>query len=256
MQTKTLVIGDTQLAHGVSTTHIEAAGQYIVEERPDEIVVIGDWFDLESLSRYASNEEKEGRRLKLDMDAGVLAMKLLLAPLKHLQAIARRDKKKLYRPKLVFTMGNHEVRLSRFLSEHPHLIGSLPDINKMLNEFGFEVYEFLEPYIGYGNLHYFHYLANPMTGNSIGGSIDNKLNKVTYSFVMGHQQHFQYGERQQATGKPQIGIVVGAFYMHDEAYKGFQGNTHSRGTVVIHQGESYTDVEYISCERLINKYLK
>lgn len=254
MATKTLVIGDTQITHGADISAIKAAGRYIVKELPEEIVVIGDWFDLESLSRYASNAEREGRRLASDIEAGVKAMKAMLKPLRKLQETQRTNKKKIYKPKLVFTMGNHEERLARFLSEHPNLIGSLPCLHDVLNDFGFEVYDFLEPYVGEGGIHYFHYLANPMTGGSIGGSIDNKLNKVTYSFVMGHQQHFQYGERQQARGRPQIGIVVGAFYMHDEAYKGYQGNTHSRGTVIIHHGETYTDVEYISCDRLIQTY--
>lgn len=253
---KTLVIADPQIIDGVPLDHIKAAGQYIIKERPEEIVIIGDWFDLESLSYFASPKEKEGRRLSKDISAGRKALILLLAPLYNLQTKQKLNKKRVYRPKLVFTAGNHEERLNTYLKKNPELEGSLPDIQHIVETFGIEYYPFLEPYVGINNVHYFHYLANTMSGKAIGGSIDNKLNKTTYSFVMGHQQHFQFGERQQATGNPQFGVVAGAFYEHDEGYKGAQGNTHSRGTVILHHHSKGTDVEYISCERIKGLYLQ
>lgn len=252
---KTLVIADPQIIEGIPLDHIEAAGNYIVEERPEEIVIIGDWFDLESLSYYASPMEKEGRRLSKDIEAGTCALLKLLNPLWLLQVKQKCNKKKVYKPKIVFTAGNHEERLNTYLKKNPELDGTLPNIESIVKQLGIEFYPFLKPYIGINNIHYFHYLAVPMTSKAVGGSMDNKLNKVTYSFVMGHQQHFQYAERQQASGNPQLGIVAGAFYEHDESYKGFQGNTHTRGTVILHHHEKGTDVEFISCERIKAKYL-
>jgi hypothetical protein len=253
---KTFVIGDCQHTATTSLDIVKASAQYIVEERPEEVVIIGDWFDLESLSMYSNNLEKEGRRLYKDLDKGIEALDVLLKPLRDLQRKQSHFKKKVYRPKIVFTMGNHEKRLDRYIESNPLLSGSLPDLTKILEENGIIVYDFLVPYIGLSGVHYFHYLANPMSGRAIGGSMDNKLNKVTYSFVMGHQQHFQFAERQQASGNPQFGVVVGAFYEHDEGYKGAQGNTHSRGTVILHHTASgKVDVEFISCERFKAKYL-
>lgn len=250
---KTLVIGDTQIYHGYDFKVVKATAKYICKHLPEEIVIIGDWFDLESLSYYASEKEREGRRLIDDIQAGITGLELLLKPLQALQAKQKAAKRKVYNPRIVFTMGNHEERLKTYLKHNPKLIGCLPDLTEIIDGMGIEVYDFLEPYIGYNNVHYFHYLANPMSGKAVGGSIENKLNKVTYSFVMGHQQHFQFAERQQAYGKPQFAVVVGAFYLHDEDYKGVQGNTHSRGTVVLHHHEMGTDVEYLSCARLLDK---
>lgn len=252
---KTLVIGDTQVVHGYNYDVIKATAKYITRERPEEIVIIGDWFDLESLSFYASEQEQEGRRLVNDIKAGIEGLDLLMNPLKALQAKQRHNKHRVYRPKIVFTMGNHEERLKTYLKKNPKLIGSLPDLKEVISGYGIEVYDFLVPYVGINAVHYFHYLANPMSGKPIGGSMDNKLNKITHSFVMGHQQIFQYAERQQTTGRPQFGVVVGAYYEHDEAYKGAQGNTHTRGTCILHHHQKGTDVEFISCERVKQLYL-
>lgn len=251
---KTLVIGDTQVMTGYDYSVIEATAQLIIKERPDEIVIIGDWFDLESLSFYASEQEREGRRLVFDIHAGVEGLDKLFTPLYRLQFKQKANKKKVYNPKIIFTMGNHEERLKTYLKKNPSLIGVLPDLSQVISSYGIEVFEFLEAYVGLSDVHYFHYLANPMSGKAVGGSMDNKLNKVTYSFVHGHQQQFQFAERQQVKGNPQFGVCVGAFYEHDESYKGAQGNTHSRGTVLLHHHAKGVDVEFLSCERIKEVY--
>jgi hypothetical protein len=251
---KTLVIGDTQIKKGHDFSAIEATANYIVAERPEEIVILGDWFDLASLSKYANARERKDMNLKEDIQAGVEGLRKLLRPLRMLNARQVANKKKLYRPKIVFTMGNHEERMNRFLGDNPHLDGVLFDVKHIVGTFPIDVYDFLEPYTGIRGIKYFHYLANPMSGNAVGGSMENKLNKTTYSFVHGHQQQFQYAERQQVDGKQQLGVCVGAFYEHDEGYKGVQGNTHSRGTVVLHHHDKGSDVEFISCERIKRVY--
>lgn len=254
MNKKTLVIGDTQFTKHSPMRIVKATAKWIVKHRPDEIVIIGDWFDLESLSFYASEAEQEGRRLRYDIHAGVEALDHLLSPLFALQEKQKLNKKRVYKPKIVFTMGNHEERLKTYLKKNPRLEGILPDLTEVISRYGIEVYQFLVPYVGLNNVHYFHYLANPMTGKPVGGTMDNKLNKVTFSFVMGHQQHYQYAERQQPRGNPQFGIVVGAFYEQDEAYKGAQGNTHTRGTAVLFHHDKGTDVEFLSCNRLLSMF--
>ena len=256
MMFKTLVIGDTQIRHGLNLDWIHATASYIAKELPNEIVIIGDWFDLESLSSYSSAREREGRRLHRDINAGIEALSILSSAIEDVQEKVRRAKRRgAYRPALVFTMGNHEERLIRYISEHPELDGILPDLTRVIEDYGFVVYPFLKPYIGYNSVYYMHYLASPMSGRPIGGTMDNKLNKVSYSFVHGHQQQFQFAERQQAGGEVQFGICAGAFYEHDEGYKGAQGNTHSRGTVVLHHTHNGVDVEFLSCERLKLNYL-
>ncbi len=253
---QTLIIGDTQIRGGSNLDVISATAKYIEVNLPDEIVIIGDWFDLESLSRFATAREKEGRRLYNDIQTGLVALDILECSITMAkQRVARAKRRGAYNPKLVFTMGNHEQRLISYINNNPELDGILPDLTSEIEFRGFEVYQFLVPYIGHSDVHYFHYLANPMSGRAVGGSMDNKLNKVNFSFVHGHQQQFQFAERQMAAGNCQFGICVGAFYEHDEAYKGAQGNTHSRGTAILHHHIEGVDVEFMSCARLINEYL-
>ncbi len=85
--------------------------------------------------------------------------------------------------------------------------------------------------------HNCHYFRNPQSlkRGILGGTIDNKLNKLGWSFTMGHQQTLQYGVQHLSDGTVRQGLVAGAFYMHDMDYMGPQGNPHWRGVVVKHE---------------------
>ena len=78
---KIVVIPDVQIKHGHPTDHIKAAGNYIVRHKPDQVVVMGDWWDMPSLSRFNSNLEAEGLKLKNDLEAGNDAMMDFMMPL-------------------------------------------------------------------------------------------------------------------------------------------------------------------------------
>lgn len=248
-----LVIPDTQVTPETDTAHIAAAGKLIVKERPRTIVVIGDWWDFESLSFFDKGKAvAEGRRLKADIEAGVAAMHLLLDPLRELQAKQTASKRKVYTPRLVFTWGNHEERLTRYMNDNPATEGAF-DLKVIIKEFGFEFYDFLD-IVEVDNIMFSHYFANPLTGRPWGGMINNKLSKIGKSFVQGHVQTLEYGERYLNNGEHQFGLVAGAFYTHDESYKGAQGNHHFRGLVKLNTDEERTDVEFVSIDRLMRKY--
>jgi len=51
-------IPDPQISSGVPVNHILACARYIVDQLPDVIVIIGDWWDMPSLSSY----EKKGSK--------------------------------------------------------------------------------------------------------------------------------------------------------------------------------------------------
>ena len=73
-----------------------------------------------------------------------------------------------------------------------------------------------------------------MSGRPYGGAINNKLNKIKSSFTMGHVQGLQIATETTNTGSKIWGLVAGSFYLHDESYKGPQGNDHWRGLVMKH----------------------
>ena len=103
------VIGDTQVKPGQNLDHLEHVGRYIADKRPDVIVQIGDWWDMPSLSSYDRGKASfEGRRVKEDIEAGYDGMKRMLEPIKKLQQSQRYFKKKVYSPRMVMTLGNHE----------------------------------------------------------------------------------------------------------------------------------------------------
>lgn len=56
-------------------------------------------------------------------------------------------------------------------------------------------------------------------------------------------------------GKQQWAIIAGAYYAHDEGYKGHQGNHHLRGIVMQHNVKDGSfNPMFVDLEYLKNKY--
>lgn len=235
MTKKILIVGDTQCKPGVNLDYMTWIGKYIVDKRPDVIVHIGDHFDFQSLSSYdKGTRAAEGRRLVLDIEAGMEGMRNLIKPLKHLQNQQRRFRKKVYMPEMIFCTGNHEDRFDRMSKEDPALEGFVGTETLNLAQFGWQVYPFLKPAVVDG-IHFVHYLANPFTGRPYGGTAASQLKNVGVSFVVGHKQVLDMSMQPTLDGKMRLGLINGACYEHDEDYKGYQGNNHFRGLVMLHE---------------------
>ena len=195
---KLLIIPDTQVRKGVPIDHIKAAGNYIVKHKPDHVVVMGDWYDMPSLSRFNTNLEAEGQKLQDDLNAGDDAMMALMMPLINYNVKRKSQKKGPYKPKLTYIVGNHDpqVRLPRLIEEHPILEGFLEDkTNAFLEGLGFEVVPFLQ-IKNIEGIRFSHYIQNPhsVEGAPLGGQIDTMLKNAGHSFVQGHQQTYKMGK--------------------------------------------------------------
>lgn len=228
---KLLLIPDTQVKPGVDLAHLAQLGVDIVNERPDVIVHIGDHWDMPSLSSYDRGTAKaEGRRVLDDLDAGNLGMELIVGPLKQLQAKQRASGKKVYKPKMYFHMGNHEDRIRKYENNNPALLGALA--TDRLNLSMWNVVPFLQVNV-LEDVHFSHYFYNPNTGRPYSGTMEFRLGKLKRSFVQGHEQGLKYAT--EAVGDNRIhGLMAGSFYLHDEDYKGPQGNNHWRGHCYLH----------------------
>ena len=125
--TKILVIPDCQVKPGISTEHLEWAGKAICEYRPDVVVNIGDFADMPSLSTHDKVGSKyfEGKRYKDDIAFAKIGMKKLLKPLRDLQVSQKANKTKVYKPRMVMTLGNHENRIHRAVANNPILEGAI-----------------------------------------------------------------------------------------------------------------------------------
>lgn len=254
-----IVIPDTQIKSGVPLDHLRWIGQYIVDEfagRPFvKIIHLGDHADMPSLSTWDNGKrEMEGRRYREDIDAANRGFEVLNAPLKeHNKRQALRHHAK-WTPECHFILGNHENRITRATSLDAKLDGTigLGDLNYA--RLGWNVHEFLRP-VNLDGVIYSHYFYAPMTGKPYGGtSIDTRLKNIGHSFTMGHQQTLMYGLR-FVDGTSQHGLVAGACYLHDEDYKGPQGNAHWRGIIVKHEvRDGSYDPMFVSLDYLCRKY--
>lgn len=208
---------DGQHRPGNDLTHVKWAAEAIVEYKPDVIVVIGDWWDLNSLSTHDApgSKEAEGRRVKPDIDIGNEAFEILIAPMHKEQCRLLRNKRKPWKPECHFLMGNHEDRLTRAIFRDPKWEGLLS--LDALKTPGFQRHDFLK-IVEIDGIKYCHYFPNPFSGKAIGGTIINRLNQIGSSFTQGHQQGFQYASKQYPD-HVKHGLVCGRFYQHHESYR-------------------------------------
>ena len=236
-----LVIPDTQLKKGVPTRHLTAISNYIEAKRPDVILHLGDHFDMPSLSSYSLALEKEGKRYADDIAAGVNGMTLLTA---------FRKKARGYRPRMVFTEGNHERRVQRTVDNNPALEGVISAQDFRLPEFGWTVYPFLKVarLAGWEASHYF--VSGPK-GNPV-SSAAALLRERQNSAIQGHVQSFQIATHSKTR---KMGIFAGTAYMHDEAYLGPQANTCPRQIIVINEAkDGRGDLMIVSLSYLLREW--
>jgi hypothetical protein len=282
------ILPDTQAKPGVSLNHMRWAGDYFAEKKPDVIVHVGDHWDMPSLSQWdRGTMAAEGRAYDDDIEAGNLAMDLFMEPLRAEQrrqarwllANKRRemhssDRKTMERvgegvfprtvskalapwfwaPRLVFTIGNHEQRIMRHVNAHPELRRTLGYHCFNLEKHGWEVHDFLHP-VKIDGISYQHYIPHPNTGKNHGGMLEARLAKIGFSFVAGHEQGKKSGERYLQNYTVQRGLVVGSYYLHDEEYKGPQGNHHWRGICMLHEvAQGNFDLMEVSLNYLRKRY--
>lgn len=239
---KHFVIPDTQVRPGVPVEHLTWAGRYIAEKcEPGDVVIhLGDHWDMAALSSYDKGKRSfEGRRYKLDVEAGNAALELLSAELDGLKV-----ERHLLR-------GNHEDRITRVIEAEPWLEGvvTMDDLRSP----GWHVHPFLEV-LDLDGVLYSHYFYTPTTGRPRSGMAANILRHVGRSFVMGHRQVHDVAMMELPDGTRRRGVVSGAFYQHREAYLGPQ-SSHWRGMLMLTevQGGDFDIVE-LSLDFLRRRY--
>lgn len=253
---KILIIPDCQVKEGVPLEHLTWAGKAICDYRPDVVVNIGDFADMPSLSTHDVKGSKyfEGLRYKKDVEVVKKAMQQLLAPLRELQKTQKESKHKVYKPRMVLTLGNHENRIVRAVNNSPQLEG-LIQVEDLSYDKDWEVHEFLKPVFiaGVGFSHYWPVGAMGRPAASPAAIIS----KLHMSCVAGHQQGKQLAYGKRADGKPICAIIAGSYYMHDEDYMDSLSNRHWRGLVVLNDvKDGHFDEMMLSIEYLERKYGK
>lgn len=252
--TTILVIPDTQVKPEVPTDHLEWLGHFIVDKRPDVIVNLGDMADMPSLSSYDKGKKAfEGRRYKADIQSVIDAQSKLLSPLFDLQSRQKRNKKQVYNPRLILTLGNHESRIDRAVNLSPELDGVLSISDLQYEEFGWEVHPFLSV-VAINGVAFSHYFPTGTAGRPA-STANAQLNKQHMSCISGHQQGLQIATGKRADGTLLTSVIAGSCYLHDEEYLGKQGNRHWRGALMLHGVENgQFDLNLLPMRYLKEKY--
>lgn len=242
MTTTHFVIPDTQVRPGVPLDHIRWIGEYIVDRKPAKVIMLGDWYDLPSLSSYDKGKAAfEGRRFRADVNAGNAALELLEGPLDEYNAERRERKEKQWFPEKHVIWGNHEDRADRAAQDNPELQGFVGThiFDEVWRARGWNTHQF-RAVIDIDGIWYTHYMSHEFTGNAMGGMAITMLKQVGHTFTQGHRQTYDLATRYVGE-KMQRALIAGACYLHDEHYKGpsrdvsvRSGNHHWRGCVWKH----------------------
>lgn len=257
---KHFIIPDTQVQPGVNTDHIEAAGNYCAAKMPDKIICLGDWFDMSSLSSYDKGKAaSENRRYELDIEAGKVAMKRFFRGINKLNRELSKSKRKLYKPELHFCLGNHEQRIQRFANSNAEMVGKIGYKDLGLEEYGWEVHDFLEV-VELDGVLYSHFFPRNAKGkitqtkNGAPSAI-LQLQRERQSCTSGHSQGLDLAIH-QTTNKRQYGIIAGSFYSHEEDYLSPQGTMYWRGCIMKHEvSDGQYDPMFLSMRYLVENYL-
>lgn len=246
------VIPDVQIRPGDKLDFLINVGKYIVEKKPKVVVQIGDFADMPSLSSYDIGKKSfEGRRYVKDIEAATEAMKALLGPIKEHNIKAKKNKEKLYKPRLVLTLGNHEQRIIRAVENDPKLEG-LISINDLPYQ-DWEIIPYLEV-INIDGINYSHFFTSGVMGRPIGNA-KLLLQKKHQSCVQGHVQTLDIATDYRADGTPIIGLFAGTCYEHNEDYLGPQGNNYFRGIHMLYEVNNGSFYHHaISLKYLKDKY--
>jgi Calcineurin-like phosphoesterase len=253
-----LIIPDVHCHAEYGNERLTALGNFIVEERPTDIICIGDFPDMSSLSSYDEGKASfEGRRYHLDIDAALDGQEKLFNPIREY----RRRSHRPYNPHLVMCLGNHDYRIIRAVEEDPKLQGTIGIHNLKYEDYGWEVHNFLEPVNVHG-INYCHYFASGVAGRAISGEAIGRTmcNKLHASAVQGHSHLWDHAEKTAVSGQKIFGLSCGS-YTHPQMIEDWNRATYKfwwRGIVMLHEvdGQGYYDeIRGITEHKLLREYL-
>ena len=217
-----LIVGDPHCKPGVSNKRFEYLGRFIADKRPDVIVCIGDFADMESLCSYdRGKKDFEGRRYNNDVNAVHEALSMIQTPTNSYNEQQRKNKKTQYKPRKILTLGNHEQRIERAVECSPELEGTIGHEDLKYEEYGWEVIPYTVP-IEVDGVWYCHFFPSGIKGEAISGVniASNILTKMMVSSTVGHCHLFDYATRALPNGKRLHGLSAGCFadLSHVEKY--------------------------------------
>ena len=232
-----LPFGDCHVDDEQDLGRFDTAGQFILDKRPDHIVMMGDFLTLNCLSAWDNDKraKMEGRRYASEIDAGNEALDRLLKPMVQYNKRRRKNKSKQYRPNMVFLLGNHEDRLDRYLERDPTFAGTVSiEKDLRLRARGFTTVPYREYYYidDIGFTHIPHNKSAPISGVDI----TRKAQAVTVKSVVFGHTHEQHLSHIHKEGMPHLQDTYncGCFFDKKEDYVHGKVTNYWRGLSLLH----------------------
>lgn len=242
MSVKHFVIPDTQVKPGIPLDNLDWFGKYIVETKPDVVVMLGDWYDLPSLSSWDRGKAAfQGRRFKADVAAGHAALDRMWKPINDYNATRRQRKERQWEPEKHVVWGNHEDRADRCAEDTPELKGFVGTFlfDEYWQERGWKTHAYKEV-IDLDGIWYSHLFTHELTDRAMGAIASTLLKQIGHTFTQGHRQTYDISTRYVGKHMHRA-LIAGASYLHDEDFKGpsravseRSGNHHWRGCIMKH----------------------
>jgi hypothetical protein len=252
-----LVIPDSHDDPLVSQERYEWLGKLIVKLRPDIVVELGDFADLNSISHYDKGTVRaENKRLERDITSAKEARRLLTAPLRQLQQAQRSSKHKVYKPRLIALAGNHEYRIQRYMEDNPTLYGMWTQDVSGAKEQGWEFYNFGEV-VEVEGIKFCHFFTKRSSNKGYSGDYMtmHMVRDIQQSCIQGHSHRFEFRTFKTPFGKPVNVVVAGCYFGHHQDYAGNDNNSWWRGVLVLRNvKDGDFDLEQISYEQMETRY--
>lgn len=252
MSNDILVIPDPHATPGKSNKRAEYVGHLINDLKPATVVMLGDLFDMGSLSSYDKGRKSFiGRTYRADVDSGIDFND-------RLWGIVRKAKKRM--PRKVALIGNHEQRIDRTIDLQPELEGVISYADFDLERYYDEVvhYEGSTPgTIEIDGITFGHYMVTGVSGRPISGehAAYTHLTKKFTSCVVGHSHCADLSIRTKPDGTKVMGLVAGCYLDYDPDWCGNASDLWWRGVVVLRNVDNGTyDPQFISLHSLKKEY--
>lgn len=239
-----------------------ALGNFILDTRPDYVIMLGDWADMPSLSSYDKGKRGfEGRRYQADVLAAIEAQETLWGPVNQYNQRRTANKKAHYNPVRIMLHGNHdEGRIERVTNLNPELHGAIS-----MGDLQYDRYwDYIVPFKQRVEVEGFvlsHYFTSGNSSEAIGGlhQAHNLLVKNGMSSIVGHSHNLDIKHGTRADGSKTLAISAGC-YTHPMHIEGWNADSQYKwwnGVVVLNGvSEGYAEeVSTIVQQRLLDKYL-
>lgn len=246
-----VVIGDVHLAPGPCLDEhlemIQAVGELCAKLKADQVVSLGDWFDLPALSPFDKDRRSaEGRRADEDFEAGNAGLHAFERGLGG------------WRPLRRVTLGNHEARIDRATQLHPELEGVLSQDLMDWERYGWDVTQF-QHHVEIDGMYYTHWLPSGVRNQPISGKAAPRtlVQEAMASVAVGHSHLLQHHVHHTPFGRKFHGLVAGCYFpyrspVHD--YAGAASRFYWHGVCVLHNVQDGDfDLETWSVERVLGQ---